>query len=523
MQATSPGLLAAAQRLVAEVAADPMGQVAPSVYDTGRLVALAPWLAGHRARVEFLCRHQRRDGAWSGPDGYAVVPTLSVTAALLAELDRHPDAAVASAARRGLYALRQWLVPPHRTGIPDTIGVELILPALVDELRGLGPQDAVTALRLPPGFDRRSLDGARAAFATRTLPRRAWACLEVLGPAAVAAPSVRPAMGAVGCSAAATAAWLGGTGGDRAALAFLEALQARAGGPVPGVTPITYFEPAWVLNSFAIGRLTPVVPPELLDRLERGLTDEGAPAAPGLPADSDDTAAVLSVLLRHGRVRAPDCLLGYRADGYFRCFIDERNPSVSANARVLETLALYLAHRPSQRTRFAAPAAMVAAWLRDRQQPDGSWSDKWHASPYYATTSCVLALLRHDPAGNRTAIDRAVQWVRETQRPDGSWGCWHGTIEETAYAVQLLVAAGDQSAVGAGRAYLEQPAGDPAPLWHAKDLYAPLAVIRAARLAALNLAASVARGPAAAGVAAAASAPPAAPSMSTRAGADGTG
>ncbi|HEY8474888.1 MAG TPA: prenyltransferase/squalene oxidase repeat-containing protein [Natronosporangium sp.] len=498
---------------------DPMGSVGPSIYDTARLVALAPWLAGHQARVAFLCRHQRGDGGWGGPDGYAVIPTLSATTALLTELTRSPDRAgppgpdLARAAARGLRALCQWLTPPYPTEIPDTIGVEVILPALIDELSALvagpagellasrtpepesQPQQAVEAVRLPPEFDHRSLARVRAAFAAQALPRRAWACLEVVGPAAAGAPFIHPAMGAVGCSAAATAAWLGGAGGDPAAVEFLDTLQARAGGPVPGVSPITYFEPAWVLNSFAVGGLAPTIPTGLLDRLERGLTDEGAPAAPGLPADSDDTAAVLSALLLHGRIRSADSLLGYRTDEYFRCFVDERNPSVSANAHVLETLAHYLARQPALRTRYAAPAAMAASWLLDQQDKDGSWWDKWHASPYYATTCCVLALLRYDPAGTRPAVERAVKWVRQTQRPDGSWGRWQGTIEETAYAVQLLAVAapGDPAAAAAiagGRAYLQRPAGDPAPLWHAKDLYAPLAVIEAARLAALQLAGS---------------------------------
>jgi len=522
--------------LIAQMTADETGRVAVALYDTARLVALAPGLAGHEARLEHLLREQGRAGVWGGPEGYAVVPTLSATAALLTELHRagagtdfhragagtelhragagtephragagsehragaHRDR-LARAAARGLRALRRLLDPRTGPAPPDTIAVELVVPALVEELNALirGRPTADRGPELPPdAFDRRLLDGVRARFAVGVVPQRLWACLEVFGAAAAAAPLVHPARGAVGCSPAATAAWLGGPGGDPAATRYLEALQARGGGPVPAVSPITYFEPAWVLNSLAAGGWAGAAPAALLDRLDEGLTPDGCPAAPGLPADADDTAAVLAALLRHGRIRAPDCLLGYRTGGHFACFPDERTPSVSTNAHVLEALALYLARRPGARARFAGPAAAAAGWLRDQQHADGSWSDKWHASPYYATACCVTALALHGGVGSGGAgprpLDRAVAWVLGTQRADGSWGRWHGTVEETAYAVQVLAAvptAGAAAAVRRGIAFLAESPPEAAhpPLWHAKDLYAPVAVVRAAQLGALRM------------------------------------
>ncbi|HKT01990.1 MAG TPA: hypothetical protein VJT31_20885, partial [Rugosimonospora sp.] len=62
---------------------DAGGRVSASVYETGRLVALRPDLPGHRARLDFLLARQAPDGSWGAPGGYAVVPTLSATAALL--------------------------------------------------------------------------------------------------------------------------------------------------------------------------------------------------------------------------------------------------------------------------------------------------------------------------------------------------------------------------------------------------------------------------------------------------------
>jgi hypothetical protein len=219
---------------------------------------------------------------------------------------------------------------------------------------------------------------------------------------------------------------------------------------------------------------------------------------------------VLSALLRHGRIRPPESLLGFRGDdGYFRCFPSERNPSLSTNAHVLETIALYLARRPGEQGRYGAPAATAARWLLDQQHPDGSWWDKWHASPYYATAGTVSALARHGGRDEAGAIARAVAWVLATQHPDGSWGRWWGSVEETAYAVQILAEAAPHRATpeairraAAFLAYDSPPASrrdappppspppqaEYPPLWHGKDLYTPVRVVRAARLAALRLA-----------------------------------
>jgi squalene cyclase len=129
------------------------------------------------------------------------------------------------------------------------------------------------------------------------------------------------------------------------------------------------------------------------------------------------------------------------------------------------------------------------------QQPDGHWTDRWHASPYYATSCAVLALAGHAPpevAG--AAVDRAVGWVLTTQRDDGGWGRWSTTTEETAYAVHVLLGAGGRhrpeavAAAALALPHLQVDATIDPPLWHDKDLYTPLLVVRAAVLAARRLA-----------------------------------
>ena len=138
--------------------------------------------------------------------------------------------------------------------------------------------------------------------------------------------------------------------------------------------------------------------------------------------------------------------------------------------------------------RHRATVRKLTGCLVAHQDADGSWTDRWHASPYYATACCALALARVGADRPVPALRRAARWVLATQRPDGSWGRWSGTAEETAYALQILVHTGAaaEHAVVRGYRYLVATADQPdhPPLWHDKDLYAPHAIIQAAVLAA---------------------------------------
>lgn len=491
--------------LLAEIVADPQGAVSASIYDTARLVSLTPSLAGHASRLEFLLATQRDDGCWGEPDGYALVPTLSATEAILACLSRPPTAVPAArllpVARRGLAALRRW--SGTRAHVPDTIAVEVVVPALIDAINhhldtpvpGIG---AATRLAVPDGMDPIAAHHMTARLEQgAAIPQTWWASLEALGPAATRSDRVRPHDdGMIACSPAATAAWLGDgpdreTPGAERAARYLDRLQSAGGGPVPGVSPITYFERAWVLSALPAGAAPTTGIQDILDSLDAALGPAGAPAGPSLPPDCDDGAAVITALYRHGRPRPIDGLLSYHTGEHFRCFPAERTPSVSTNAHALEALHEVMAAQPGERPRLTPFADATTAWLLEAQHDDGSWWDKWHASPLYATACCVDALRSRTDTAAARAIDRAVAWTLATQHPDGSWGRWGGTVEETAYAVQVLANAGRgltaATALAAGAAYLrQQPGTGPhRGLWHAKDLYAPLRVIRAARLAAL--------------------------------------
>ncbi|HEV2778251.1 MAG TPA: prenyltransferase/squalene oxidase repeat-containing protein [Actinophytocola sp.] len=467
----------------------------------------------------FLLNEQRSDGSWTGQNRYGLVPTLSATEALLSVV-RNPPAqsrppirrgVLTSSVHRGLDALFRRLNVDEPAPLPDTVAVEIVVPSLIAEINSHLDQDLPIGLeewrgrRLiqHPGGNIRLLAGLRAAVGRgHPLPMKLLHSLEIYGDAARGARLIDPMRCNVGCSPAATAVWLGDSevrAGCHPGVRYLEAVQRRGGGPVPVAAPLAVFERVWVLCTLAGAGLVPRPYRGLVRSLHAAFGEFGVAGGPGLPPDADDTATALSALARLGSPRSPEVLWVYRAhDGHFACFPDERTPSTSTNAHVLQSFGDCLRLDPPQCTRYADAMARITAWLCERQEADGSWSDKWHASPYYATACAALALARYGGDLATGTLAKAVDWLLDTQRPDGSWGRWAGTCEETAYAVQVLarvrtVHAGEVTgrALGRGCEWLRRDGEPPyPPLWHDKDLYTPTRIVRAEGLAALRLAAS---------------------------------
>jgi halimadienyl-diphosphate synthase len=554
--AAHPDITTAAAGLVDRLIADPWGRSSPSVYETGRLVSLAPWLSGHAARLRFLLAAQRPDGGWGLPhDGYALVPTLSATEALLRALGAPgasggvPRADLIKAADQGLRRLSGLLAPGNDLDPPDMPAIEHITPYLVERINarldgrtgppaGLDSWRGAVPLRAPAGMTGTLLHHVRDLLRRGgPVPAKLLHALEIGDSAARSAPGVRPqSLGTVGASPAATADPGPAGGGPRtpkreSARRYLETAAARDGGPVPVATPITEFERGWTLGWLARAGVRVAVPPRLLDDLRAALGGAGTGGGAGLPPDADTSAGVLYALSLFGRPHPPDLLWEYETESHFCTWPGENGRSVTTNAHVLEafghfreTLKRGNGHRHAER--YAATVSKVTAWLCEQQDADGAWRDRWHASPYYATACAVPALHRFgDGARSAQSVERAVRWVLETQRADGSWGRWDGTVEETAYAVQILLLPGQDDgsarsrggetrarAAARGAAFLRSAmavgaAGDPAPpdlqteqtlstytkgydigLWHDKDVYHPTIIIHAAVLAALHLA-----------------------------------
>jgi halimadienyl-diphosphate synthase len=484
-----PSVRQQATALVTSLTSQPLGQLSASVYETGRLVSLSPWLAGHEARISYLAGAQRPDGSWGQADrGYALVPTLSATEALMGAGHAHRNA------MRGFDWLARTL-SAESVRLPDQPAIGLIVPYLVSQINA---KSGRPPLPLPAGADGSTQSRVAAAIAHgRQIPRKLEHCLEVAGPgAAGSASAVMEHTGAVGASPAATAAWLGRAAPppDHPARRYLEAAAAQHGGPVPSFLPFTIFERAWVLAWLLRSGLTPAIPAALGADLAAALGPGGVSTAPGLPDDADTTAVTLYALALLGQPQPPAALRAFELPTHFCTWPGEDGDSVSTNAHVLEAFGAYVAARPEAEPAYRSAILKVSNWLCRRQQADGSWTDRWHASPYYATQCAVTALRQfgHAGAGPSAALARARRWVLSSQRADGRWGTWAGTREETAYAVQILAHTGGAAVPDQTIDFLSA-AGDDAhpPLWVAKDLYCPAAIVEAAALAAAHLAGSL--------------------------------
>jgi squalene-hopene/tetraprenyl-beta-curcumene cyclase len=97
----------------------------------------------------------------------------------------------------------------------------------------------------------------------------------------------------------------------------------------------------------------------------------------------------------------------------------------------------------------------AAGWLLTQQRPDGSFENLWYRD-YTSGTAVVAAALARVGHRRHEVVQRAVRWLCDSQLPDGSWGpgageaeAATGSVEETGWAVQGLLAAGDGAEVQA--------------------------------------------------------------------------
>ena len=362
------------------------------------------------------------------------------------------------------------------------------------------------AITLPPQ-DRRRLTQLRTAVRLKKpLPIQTLYSLEVLGSALDYMHDVHDVNGLFGGSAAATIAMLTYSSTyQQRSKTFISEMATRLGGALSVATQLDTFERSWLIYNLIQAGVS--VPVDLARAAAQYFTaclgPRGASFTPGQIPDADNSAVVLFVLSALGYPIEPTCLLTYEDETCFRCYDGERNPSVSTNAHILEAFGNYMMRCRLSVPQYQQAIAKISAYLLSVQRQDGSWFDKWHASPYYATACSVLALQRFALGDTTAALKRAMAWVLRTQRDDGSWGFWRGTLEETAYALQILLLAGrtarameTRQALRRGERFLTQHLDAPLTdavhmqLWHGKELYAPRRIVRAAALSALYLCAA---------------------------------
>ncbi len=156
---------------------------------------------------------------------------------------------------------------------------------------------------------------------------------------------------------------------------------------MPVAFPLTVFERGWVLSWLIRVSIPVCAPPEMVLSLTAPLRAEGTPAADGLPCDADTTAGTLYALALLGVPHRPDALWNYETSEHFCTWQGEDGFSTTTNAHVLEAFGEFVETGFADRAgadaarRYAATVDKVAGWLRGQQRDDGSWTDRWHASP----------------------------------------------------------------------------------------------------------------------------------------------
>ncbi|MFE7358429.1 prenyltransferase/squalene oxidase repeat-containing protein [Streptomyces sp. NPDC057543] len=499
-----------ATSLVARADKDSWGSVCPSLYETARVLSAAPWLPGEPRRITYLLQQQAPDGSWGeGPLPYRLLPTLSAVEAALAVLRRGstpPEVTgrLTAAATRGLDALRA--LPPICPW-PDTAAAEILVPGLVADINEKLDSPAtgedtpgISGPRLPvPGGFHASAPAsvARRYGPAGSLPVKFHHTFE--GIAGHIPPSLVPdTEGLLGSSPAATAARATRSPATTAqAITDLTAVAQRYDGLFPEAAPLHVVERLWLAAALGRTHLPTAALATIRGWAKEIYDPQGVRGAPGLMTDADDTAMAVLASSLTGLPHDPAPLDLFHNGSHYDCYIGEDTGSVTANAHALQALMSHLQHHPTAQDTYGPRAAKLCDWLIGRQQPEGHWTDKWHASPYYATGRCVTALAQHGGHHASRALENAAAWTTDTQHTDGSWGIWGSTVEETAYAVKILLSAATPTpqpqhtrALDLAETYLRtasHPTHQHPALWHDKTLYAPTAVIEAEVLTAREM------------------------------------
>ncbi|MER5418044.1 hypothetical protein [Streptomyces virginiae] len=252
--------------------------------------------------------------------------------------------------------------------------------------------------------------------------------------------------------------------------------------PVGYLDWVPHFTTAWTVMFEDAAGILPTPEPAALDALcadlnhPSGLLCTVSTLDGGLtiPGDSDSTASAMLAARIMGRT-VPDStrldMLYDPAQGCYRTFLFEHDPSVTSNIHMTAVLALEGRHdRLTQ----------VLRWLTQAVS-EGRTLCKWHLSPLYALGELarITAGIDHPLAGPLCV--QAVESLLATQNPDGGWGLHGSTTEETGYAVHGLAAAARShahaygpkttDALGGAHTYLTTHQPREAALWLGKTLY----------------------------------------------------
>jgi halimadienyl-diphosphate synthase len=444
---------------------------------------------------DWLLTQQKPDGSWGSRIPYLhdrVLTTLAVVLLLgRASLrQKHEEQRT-----RGEQYIWQNVGKLHQD-FERTVGFEIIVPALLAEAKALGlnlPYAQMQSYETERARKLSLLPPLEKLFSVNT---PALFSLEAFG--GVSLDSIEKqvlANGAVALSPSATAFMMSQAPDWRTrfpkSTAYLEQLMQVQGAGIPHFAPYEIFWRSWMLYYLQFGKVLNGHE-ELVQSHYSYLRENWRPEGVGYSAlnpdyDADDTSVALLALHRAGYEVDAKCLLSFERERHFAAVRFEREPSTSANLHILECVAIF------PEADQARVRDKILSYLLKARHDNAYWSDKWHASVYYPTSTALMVL----PAYLPDEITGTLNWLFSTQRSDGSWGQYMPTAEETAMVLLALLhyhrtfAALPTEPMHKAARYLlasERPFENDHPeLWIAKVLYAPLPMIRSIILAALGL------------------------------------
>jgi squalene-hopene/tetraprenyl-beta-curcumene cyclase len=114
---------------------------------------------------------------------------------------------------------------------------------------------------------------------------------------------------------------------------------------------------------------------------------------------------------------------------------------------------------------YAESLKRALAYIRQEQEPNGSWFGRWGTNYIYGTWSVLTALEQADIDLQESFVRKAVDWLKQVQRSDGGWGegnysyfdsslaghYQESTPVHTAWALLALIAAGEINSVAINR------------------------------------------------------------------------
>ena len=469
----------------------------PTPYDTAWVAALTTpdGSLAYPELLQWLLTQQHPDGSWGSRIPYLhdrILTTLAVL--LLLNRDRHRQQHEAQRLRGEQYIWQN--VGKLHYEVERTVGFEIIVPALLAEAKALGLNLPYVQLRpyqverdqklslLPP------LEKLFSANTPALFSLEAFAGVGLNG-----VEKLVLANGSVALSPSATAFMMSQSGDWRTRLPrsteYLEHLMKVQGSGIPHFAPYDIFWRAWMLYYLQFGQVLGEQD-QLLRPHYNYLRENWRPEGVGYSAlnpdyDADDTSVAMLALHRAGYEVDATCLMDFERDGHFAAVPYEREPSTSVNLHVLECVEML------PKSAQARVRDKILSYLLEARHDNAYWSDKWHASVYYPTSTALMVLPVYLPH----EMGETLNWLFSTQRPDGSWGQYCSTAEETALVLLALLqyhrsfAPLPREPMHRAAQYLladERPFKDDYPeLWMAKVLYAPLPMIKSIILAALGL------------------------------------